>query len=83
MYQFLDNKDYIKYIPVCSKCGEPIPKDESIYVIENLYESTDKDDKNLIKCKDYEVYPNTCKKCGAHFEYVVNACTPEVIKCEI
>ena len=44
---FLDNKDYIKYIPVCSKCGEPIPKDESIYVIENLYESD-----SSYKCKD-------------------------------
>lgn len=74
MPSFLDGKDYIKYIPVCSKCGEPIPKDESIYVIENLYESD-----SSYKCKDYEVYPISCKKCGAHFEYVVGMEKPDII----
>ena len=78
MYRFLDGKDYIKYIPVCSKCGEPIPKDESVYAIETLYQSD-----SGYKCKDYEIYPNVCKKCGAHFEYIVNPSGPEIIKCEI
>lgn len=73
MHSFLDGKDYIKYIPVCSKCGEPIPKDESIYVIENLYELDS-------SCKYYEVCPSSCKKCGAHFEYVVGMEKPEIIK---
>ena len=78
MYRFLDNKDYIKYIPVCSKCGESIQEGVSIFTIETLYQSD-----SGYKCKDYEVYPSVCKKCGAHFEYIVYTAKPEVIKCEI
>ena len=75
MHNFLDGKDYIKYIPVCSRCGEPIPKDESIYIIENLYESD-----SSYKCnKEYEVCPSSCKKCGAHFEYIVGMEKPDTI----
>lgn len=74
MHNFLDGKDYIKYIPVCSRCGEPISEDVGIYAIETLYKS-----ESDYKCKDYEIHPSSCKKCGAHFEYVVDMEKPEII----
>ena len=62
---YIDDIPHIKYIPVCSMCGEPISKYEQIYVSRET-----KQGESGYKYLETHVHPCKCEKCGAMFEYI-------------
>lgn len=61
----------ILFKPVCSKCGKVI--EQRIDFITNVYpidEIKFISDRTMITGKNYEIVPDKCPHCGAHFDMI-------------